>query len=139
MISTVDDLIEILEKYKKRFSEFGKYIICVNDSNPDDVIPTLKPPKLYINTNIGQVEIYTDDDEDGFQKLNDNEIRNIEKSTEQKNENKSVGGLIGWICPKCGRCYSPFTSMCSCCGNGEMFRVTCNSSSDITDLNIFKW
>ena len=64
MISTVDDLIKILEKYKTRYSDFGKYIICVNDSNPDDVIPTLKTPKLYINTDIGQVEIYTDDDED---------------------------------------------------------------------------
>lgn len=91
----------------------------------------------YINCD----ETYKKDfDDDGFQKLNDNEIQNIEKTTEQKNENKSVVGLTGWICPKCGRCYSPFTSMCSYCGNnGEIWKVTCNSSSDITDLNIFKW
>lgn len=25
-------------------------------------------------------------------------------------------GMQGWICPKCGRVYSPFTHMCWCCG-----------------------
>lgn len=45
-----------------------------------------------------------------------------------KKENK--GGLMGWICPKCGRCYSPFTSMCPYCNNGingdwNGFKVTC--------------
>ena len=64
MIRTVDDLINILEKYKERYPEFGKYIICVNASLPDDIIPTLKEPMLYINTDIGQVEIYTEDDEE---------------------------------------------------------------------------
>jgi hypothetical protein len=63
MIRTVDDLINTLEKYKERYPEFGKYIICVNASLPDDIIPTLKEPMLYINTDIGQVEIYTEDDE----------------------------------------------------------------------------
>lgn len=64
MIRTVDDLINILEKYKEHYPEFGKYIICVNASLPDDIIPTLKEPMLYINTDIGQVEIYTEDDEE---------------------------------------------------------------------------
>lgn len=63
MIRTVDDLINTLEKCKERYPEFGKYIICVNASLPDDIIPTLKEPMLYINTDIGQVEIYTEDDE----------------------------------------------------------------------------
>lgn len=27
-------------------------------------------------------------------------------------------GQQGWICPKCGRVYSPFTRMCLYCGNG---------------------
>ena len=58
MIVTVDDLIKTLEDCKKQYPEFGKYIICVNNSIPDDII--LKDPKLYINTDIGQVEIYTD-------------------------------------------------------------------------------
>ena len=26
------------------------------------------------------------------------------------------GNQIGWICPKCGRCYSPITVMCWYCG-----------------------
>lgn len=61
---TVDDFIKTLEKCKGMYSEFGKYIICVDASNPDDVIPTLRDPKLYINTDIGQVEIFTEDEED---------------------------------------------------------------------------
>lgn len=34
-------------------------------------------------------------------------------------------GMQGWICPKCGRVYSPYTSRCSFCGNADDFRVTC--------------
>lgn len=46
-----------------------------------------------------------------------------------KKEDKG-GGLMGWVCPKCGRCYSPFTSMCPYCNNGingdwNGFKVTC--------------
>ena len=63
MIKTVDDLIKTLEDCKSRYPEFGKYIICVDASNPDDIIPTLKEPMLYINTDIGQVEIFTEDEE----------------------------------------------------------------------------
>ena len=62
MIRTVDDLIHILEECKERYSEFGKYIICVDASKPDDIIPILKEPKLYINSDIGQVEIFTEED-----------------------------------------------------------------------------
>lgn len=57
---TVDDFINTLENLKKRHTEFGKYIICVDASSDEDVIPVLKDPKLYINTDIGQVEITTD-------------------------------------------------------------------------------
>lgn len=24
--------------------------------------------------------------------------------------------MIGWECPKCGRCYSPYTAQCVVCG-----------------------
>lgn len=26
----------------------------------------------------------------------------------------------GWVCPKCGRVYSPYTPMCLYCGNGNV-------------------
>ena len=32
-------------------------------------------------------------------------------------QNTGIFGQQGWICPKCGRVYSPFTSMCSFCSN----------------------
>lgn len=44
-----------------------------------------------------------------------NSVPNVEDKKEPKVENN--GGLLGWICPKCGRCYSPFTTMCSFCNN----------------------
>ena len=37
-------------------------------------------------------------------------------------------GQQGWICPKCGRVYSPFTRMCLYCGNS-------NSENTFTSAN----
>ena len=54
-----------------------------------------------------------------------NEELNKKIKTQDKNKG---GGLMGWVCPKCGRCYSPFTSMCPYCNNGldwNGFKVTC--------------
>lgn len=43
-----------------------------------------------------------------------------------RNENKnSTVGMQGWICPKCGRVYSPFTSKCSYCGNQDDSKINC--------------
>ena len=48
------------------------------------------------------------------------------------NNNVKHGGLQGWVCPKCGRVYSPFTSMCSYCVPSHMYNtITCSSTGDI--------
>lgn len=39
-------------------------------------------------------------------------------------KNPGIFGQQGWICPKCGRVYSPFTSMCSFCSNDNIFKIT---------------
>ena len=59
-------------------------------------------------------------DRSGNEELNEK----IKKQDKNKGEG---GGLIGWVCPKCGRCYSPFTTMCPFCNNNHMdfFKVTC--------------
>lgn len=33
----------------------------------------------------------------------------------------------GWVCPKCGRVYSPTTPMCYYCGNGMTSNYTCRT------------
>lgn len=36
-------------------------------------------------------------------------------------------GLLGWICPKCGRVYSPYHNRCDYCygNNTQLWQVTC--------------
>lgn len=44
-----------------------------------------------------------------------------------RNEKSNApAGMQGWICPKCGRVYSPYTSLCTFCGNADAFKVTCD-------------
>ena len=42
---------------------------------------------------------------------------------------QNINYTTGWVCPKCGRVYSPSTPMCSHCGGDE---VVTNVTTDMT-------
>lgn len=42
------------------------------------------------------------------------------------NEINGIFGQQGWICPKCGRVFSPYTMMCPYCKKEEMSNSTNN-------------
>lgn len=63
------------------------------------------------------------------------EIREILKGLDTKQLSKDspdnvavVGGLYGWICPKCGAVMSPFVSFCSNCIK-QNFEITCTADN----------
>ena len=50
-------------------------------------------------------------------------------------KSEPAGGLLGWICPKCGTALSPFVNYCiKCSGNWE---ITCDTdtSSEVGKIN----
>lgn len=52
----------------------------------------------------------------------DNEILN---NTGNKEQPKYQFHMIGWICPKCGGVYSPWTSCCPKCTPPMDMKITC--------------
>lgn len=63
------------------------------------------------------------------------EIRDIYKQLDRQQITKDspgstelVGGMYGWICPKCGAVMSPFISFCPNCTKHN-FEITCSSEN----------
>ena len=102
----------------------GKYGYCCQDCGEKgfiirDYLEDLSNLESNLGTTISTTKIPRD-----IVDRSGNEELNKKINTQDKNNG---GGLVGWVCPKCGRCYSPFTSMCPYCNNGDWngFKVTC--------------
>ena len=54
------------------------------------------------------------------------EILTPEDNQSDSTSNGGTGGLMGWICPVCGRGLSPYTDSCPCVVNWE---ITCGTGT----------
>ena len=99
-------------KYRYRCNDCGElgYVNCDDVDRSDfncEGYQKYPRPEVNINSNLNR--------------------ETIDRTEPTKDENKGTGGLTGWICPKCGRCYSPYTSMCPHCNTDKdiTWKITC--------------
>ena len=62
-MKTIGDLLRVLNYYKENYPEFEKYLLCIDASPDDEVYHDFRDIELYINSDIGQVEIMISDEE----------------------------------------------------------------------------
>ena len=62
-MKTVGDLLRVLNYYKENYPEFEKYILCTDVADGDSFEHDFRDIEIYINTDIGQVEIGASDNE----------------------------------------------------------------------------
>lgn len=61
---TVGDLIRVLNYYAENYPEFEKYNLCIDVADDNSYLHDFRDIELYINTDIGQVEIGHSDDKE---------------------------------------------------------------------------
>ena len=66
-----------------------------------------------------------------YNPLKESNINESDKSTSTQivdESNKNIGGLYGWICPKCGAVMSPYQSFCPNCTH-RSWEITCSTNT----------
>lgn len=61
-MKTIGDLLNVLNFYKEFYPDFEKYNLCIDVADGNDVLPVLKEIGIFINSDIGQVEIFAEDE-----------------------------------------------------------------------------
>lgn len=108
----------------------GKCPKCGKESveRNDSIVLTSNPPQnQYRCTECNSIWSATNDNNAVNLPQADNSILN----GPQVGDVPSYGfgwGQQGWVCPKCGRVYSPYTSMCPyCSGGNNNYEFTCET------------